>query len=95
MIKYKGFAISPSEIEGVLLDHPDVSDCAVVGVPDAEAGEVPKAFIVPKAGARLETAALRSYLRERLAEYKQVRAFQFVDSIPRNHYGKILRRVLS
>lgn len=95
MIKYKGFAISPSEIEGVLLDHPDVSDCAVVGVPDAEAGEVPKAFIVPKAGARLDAAALRGYLRERLAEYKQVRAFQFVDSIPRNHYGKILRRVLS
>jgi long-chain acyl-CoA synthetase len=95
MIKYKGFGIAPAEIEAVLLEHPGVADAAVIGKPDEEAGEVPKAFVVRRAGhADLGPDDITDFVKSRLAGYKTVREVQFVEAIPKNPSGKILRRVL-
>src|SRR5579883_3050069 len=95
LIKYKGFPIAPAEIEGVLLDHPAVADCGVVGVPDEDAGEVACAFVVLKDSTE-ETAAteraLRGLLSQQLSTYKQPKQLRFVQNIPRTASGKILRR---
>jgi long-chain acyl-CoA synthetase len=94
MIKYKSFSIAPAELEAVLLEHPDVADCGVTGAQDAEAGEVPKAFVVPRAGRTLDLDALARFVSERVAGYKQIRHFEVIESIPRTPSGKILRRML-
>lgn len=94
MIKYKGFGIPPAELEAVLFEHPAVADCAVVGVPDAEAGEVPKAFVVLRDGVRVSPEELMAHVAGRVAGYKQVRQVEFVEAIPKNPAGKVLRRVL-
>jgi long-chain acyl-CoA synthetase len=93
MIKYKGFGIAPAEIEALLFEHPGVADVAVIGKPDPEAGEVPKAFVVRKDGA-LTAEALLGWARGRLAGYKTLREVEFVEAIPKTASGKILRRVL-
>jgi long-chain acyl-CoA synthetase len=97
LIKYKGFPVAPAEIEGVLLDHPAVLDCGVVGRPDDDAGEVACAFVVLKDAAnkndRFENE-LRAFLAEHLSAYKQPKYLRFVESIPRTASGKILRREL-
>jgi acyl-coenzyme A synthetase/AMP-(fatty) acid ligase len=97
MIKYKGFAIAPAEVEAVLLEHPAVRDCGVVGKGDNDAGEIPLAFIVLREGqygnGNLEEE-LCGYVGERLTHYKQPREVRFVSSIPRNPSGKILRKDL-
>lgn len=94
MIKYRGFSIAPAEMEGVLMQHPDVADCAVVGVADPEHGELPKAFVVPKPGVQLDLNALDAFVAERAAGYKRIRVFAVAQSIPRTPSGKILRRLL-
>ena len=94
LIKYKGFAVSPLELEGVLLEHPGVADCAVVAKPHPEAGEVPKAFVVLQSGALVSVEELITFVRERVAEYKRIREVAFVDEIPRNLTGKILKATL-
>jgi long-chain acyl-CoA synthetase len=94
MIKYKGFGIAPAEIEALLLEHPDVADAAVIGKPDQEAGEVPKAFVVLKPGHRLGAEDVIGFARGRLAGYKTLHEVEFVDAIPKTPSGKILRRVL-
>jgi long-chain acyl-CoA synthetase len=94
MIKYKSFSIAPAELEAALLEHPDIEDCGVTGVPDEDAGEAPKAFIVPRAGRTIDLDALARFVSERLAGYKQIRYFEMIESIPRNPSGKILRRML-
>jgi long-chain acyl-CoA synthetase len=94
MIKYKSFSIAPAELEAVVLEHPDVADCAVIGIQDADAGEVPKAFVVPRAGRTIDLDALARFVAERVAGYKQIRHFEVIDSIPRTPSGKILRRIL-
>ncbi len=94
MIKYKSFSIAPAELEAVLLEHPDVVDCGVTGVADAEAGEVPKAFVVLRAGSKVDTDELARFVAERVAGYKQIRQFEVMESIPRTPSGKILRRML-
>src|SRR5438067_2060496 len=93
MIKYKGFGIAPAEIEALLFEHEGVADCAVIGKPDPEAGEVPKAFVVRK-DPTLTADALMTWARGRLAAYKALQEIQFVDAIPKTASGKILRRVL-
>jgi long-chain acyl-CoA synthetase len=93
MIKYKGFGIAPAEIEALLFEHPAVADCAVIGKPDPEAGEVPKAFVVLKDKA-LTAEALLGWARGRLAGYKTLHEIALVDAIPKTASGKILRRVL-
>src|SRR5205809_3891782 len=92
LIKYKGFQVPPAELEAVLRTHPAVSDAAVIPIPDEEAGEVPKAYVVLKGDVPLE--ALLAYVAERVAPYKRIRAVEVVDAIPRSPSGKILRRLL-
>jgi long-chain acyl-CoA synthetase len=94
MIKYKSFSIAPAELEAVLLEHPEVADCCVTGVRDTEAGEVPKAFVVQRAGRVIKLEQLARFVSERVAGYKQIRHFEVVDAIPRSPTGKILRRLL-
>jgi acyl-CoA synthetase (AMP-forming)/AMP-acid ligase II len=94
LIKYKGFQVPPAELEALLVTHPDVADVAVIGVPDDEAGELPKAFIVLKAGAGASAEDLQAFVAANVAHYKQVRQVAFVDEIPKSASGKILRRLL-
>ena len=94
LIKYKGFQVAPAELEGVLLEHPGVADAAVIPKPDEEAGEVPKAFVVRKADAEPSADELMAFVAERVATFKQVREVEFIDAIPKNASGKLLRRVL-
>jgi acyl-CoA synthetase (AMP-forming)/AMP-acid ligase II len=97
MIKYKGFPVAPAEVEALLLEHPAVRDCGVVGRADPEAGEIPVAFIVLREGSvaskKLEEN-LCEFVSERLTSYKQPRQIHFVDALPRTPSGKILRREL-
>ncbi|HXG04634.1 MAG TPA: long-chain-fatty-acid--CoA ligase [Candidatus Binatia bacterium] len=93
MIKFKGFGIAPAEIEALLFEHPGVADAAVIGRPDPEAGEVPKAFVVRRDPA-LTAEALLNWTAPRLAGFKRLHEVEFVDAIPKTASGKILRRVL-
>ena len=92
LIKYKGFQVPPAELEGVLVSHPSVADAAVIGVPDQEAGEVPKAYVVLKGEATADE--LIAYVAERVASYKKIRFVEVIDQIPKSASGKILRRGL-
>ncbi len=95
MIKYKGFGIAPAEIEALLFEHPGVADAAVIGKPDDEAGEVPKAFVVKRPDhPDLTAEELLEFAAGRLAKYKTVQEIEFIDAIPKNPSGKILRRIL-
>jgi 4-coumarate--CoA ligase len=92
LIKYKGLQVAPAELEAVLLTHPAVADAAVIGVPDDEAGELPKAFVVLKGEATVEQ--IMAHVAERVAPFKKVRMVEIVTQIPKSSSGKILRRVL-
>jgi acyl-CoA synthetase (AMP-forming)/AMP-acid ligase II len=94
LIKYKGFQVAPAELEAVLLTHPGVIDAAVIGIPDEEAGEIPKGFVVAHPDAELSQQELIGYVSERVAAYKQIRQIEFSDAIPKSLSGKILRREL-
>jgi len=97
MIKYKGFPIAPAEVESVLLEHPAVSDCGVVGRRDSSAGEIPVAFVVLRDGSvasEKTKQALCGFVGERLTHYKQPREILFVEAIPKTASGKILRKEL-
>ncbi|CZR51401.1 related to AMP-binding enzyme [Phialocephala subalpina] len=95
LIKVRGWQVSPAEIEAALLEHPDIIDAGVIGIPAADGcGQAPAAFVKRKEGSVLEMEGVRAFLGERLARYKNVENVEFVDSIPRNPTGKILRRVL-
>ncbi|MFT7624920.1 MAG: acyl-CoA synthetase (AMP-forming)/AMP-acid ligase II [Myxococcota bacterium] len=94
LIKYKGFQVPPAELEALLIRHPQVNDVAVIGVPDEEAGELPKAFIVRAPGDEVDAATLQAFVAEHVSSYKQVRIVEFVEAIPKSASGKILRRVL-
>jgi len=92
LIKYKGYQIAPAELEALLLTHPAITDAAVIPLPDEEAGEVPKAFVVTDGSITPE--AVTGYVAEHVAPYKKVRAVEIIDAIPKAPSGKILRRVL-
>lgn len=92
MIKYKGFGIAPAELEAVLLEHPAVREAAVIGWPDAEAGEVPRAYVALREGQTVSDADLMTFTNERMANYKAIRQVVFVEAIPKTPSGKILRR---
>jgi acyl-CoA synthetase (AMP-forming)/AMP-acid ligase II len=94
LIKYKGFQVAPAELEAVILEHPAVADAAVIASPDEEAGEVPKAFVVPAGDAELDVEELREFVAARVASYKQLRRVEVTDEIPKSASGKVLRRVL-
>jgi acyl-CoA synthetase (AMP-forming)/AMP-acid ligase II len=93
MIKYKGYQVAPAELESVLMEHPGVRDAAVIPKADDEAGEVPKAFVVPREDG-LDLDAVLAFVAERVAPYKKIRHIETVEAIPKNPSGKILRRQL-
>ena len=92
LIKYKGYQIAPAELEALLLTHPAIVDAAVIPLPDEEAGEVPKAFVVTSEP--IDSNEVIQFVAERVARYKTVRAVEIVEEIPKSPSGKILRRVL-
>lgn len=94
LIKYKAFQVAPAELEAVLLTHPSVADAAVIPSPDEEAGEVPKAFVVVKAGHVMTEEDVLGFVASQVAPYKKVRRVEFVEQIPKSPSGKILRRLL-
>lgn len=85
-----GSNIYPREVEEVLLEHPEVSEAAVVGAPDPEWGEIVVAFIVGTA----DPAVLDAHLLERIARFKRPKRYEFVAELPKNSYGKVLKREL-
>ncbi|MCK0095256.1 AMP-binding protein [Yoonia sp. F2084L] len=93
LIKYKGFQVAPAELEATLVAMEGITDAAVIGLPDEDAGELPIAFVVAGDPAPDE-AAIKAHLDTQLAHYKQVHEVHFVDEIPKSASGKILRRFL-
>jgi acyl-CoA synthetase (AMP-forming)/AMP-acid ligase II len=97
LIKFKGMQVAPAELEALLLTHPSVGDVAVIPHPDAEAGEIPAAYVVPRAGVAADAALaqeLMTFLAGRVAPHKRVREVHFLEQVPKSASGKILRRVL-
>ena len=94
MILTAGYNVYPAEIERVVAGHPDVALVAVGSIPDAEKGELAKAYIVPKVGVSPNTDSVITYCREHLAAYKVPRFVQFVDDLPKTSTGKVMRREL-
>jgi long-chain acyl-CoA synthetase len=94
MVISGGVNIYPAEIEAVLMTLPGVADCAVFGIPDDEFGEALAAAVQRLAGADIDAAMLRAFLRERLADFKVPRAVTFHDELPREETGKIFKRKL-
>ncbi|KAF7365573.1 hypothetical protein MVEN_00430700 [Mycena venus] len=104
-IKVRGFQVAPAELEAQLAANPDVADCCVVPVPHEFSGEIPKAYIVlskaaaervsrdPEEGEKIKSALIQD-IAEKRAKYKALGELEFIDSIPRNAAGKLLRRVL-
>ncbi|KAG9227448.1 hypothetical protein CCMSSC00406_0000906 [Pleurotus cornucopiae] len=106
IMKVRGFQVAPAELEGCLLDHPDVSDACVVGIPDDFSGEVPMAFVVPapdsakrmqndkKVAGQIKTSIIQ-HVADNKVKYKHLAGgVEFIDIIPKNPSGKLLRRVL-
>jgi long-chain acyl-CoA synthetase len=93
MVLVSGFNVYPNEIENVVFTHPDVVECAVVGVPDEKTGEAVKVFVVSK-NKDLDAGELRRFCREGLTAYKVPKHVEFRDELPKSTVGKILRREL-
>jgi 2-aminobenzoate-CoA ligase len=94
MIISAGYNIAGPEVEDVLLRHPDVAECGVIGVPDEERGQIVKAFVVLKPSAQptpATVAALQDYVKQAVAPYKYPRAIEFRDKLPRTETGKLQR----
>jgi acyl-CoA synthetase (AMP-forming)/AMP-acid ligase II len=86
-----GFNAYPAEIEGMIMEHPGVSQVAVVGVPDTRMGEVGRAYVVPRNAVELDSVELVAWCRPRMANYKVPRSFEVVDALPLNASGKVLK----
>ncbi|MFE9021464.1 long-chain fatty acid--CoA ligase [Streptomyces sp. NPDC007808] len=91
MIISGGENIYPAEIEDLLLAHPDIAECAVIGVPDDKWGEVPRAVVVPRAGTAPDPEAILAFLAGRLARYKIPKSVVLADELPRTASGKLLK----
>ncbi|KIK15852.1 hypothetical protein PISMIDRAFT_16239 [Pisolithus microcarpus 441] len=100
LIKYKGFQVPPAELESLLLQHPDVADAAVIGVPSKEATELPRAYVVPARTIKKEETAtfalgIQEWVARKVAPHKKLRGgVVLVQQIPKSASGKILRREL-
>ena len=93
LIKVSGYQVAPAELEALLLTHPCVTDSCVIGVPDEQSGERPKAFVVLRDSVASED--LIAWMRERTSPHKRLAAVEVIDEIPKSASGKILRRVLA
>ena len=94
MIISGGSNVYPREIEEVLLRDPRVLECAVVGRPDAEWGELPVAFVVPAPGASIAFDELERLVLDHLARFKRPREWHMLDALPKNNYGKVMKSEL-
>jgi fatty-acyl-CoA synthase len=94
MIISGGENVYPLEVENLICSHPDVAEAAVVGVADPDFGQRLKAFVVPTEGAALDGGAIKDYVRANLARYKVPSEVEFLDGLPRNATGKVVRRLL-
>ena len=94
MIVSGGENIYPAEVENALFAHPDIADVAVIGVPSEKWGEAVKACVVPGRGSKVSEDEIIAFARARIAGYKLPKSVDFVDALPRNPSGKILRREL-
>jgi 4-coumarate--CoA ligase len=97
MIKVKGLQVPPAELEDLLLGHPEVEDCAVLGVPDDYSGERPKAYVVLKSSVPESEEVgrrLLEFVKERKVRYKWIKEIEFTQQVPKSPTGKLLRRVL-
>jgi acyl-CoA synthetase (AMP-forming)/AMP-acid ligase II len=94
MIVSGGENIYPAEVENAILGCPGVADAAVIGVPDERWGEAVKAIVVPLPGARPDPADIIAWARQRIAGFKAPKSVDFIDALPRNASGKVLRREL-
>ena len=97
MIVSSGYKIAAPEIEGVLLEHPKVGECAVIGVPDIARGQIVKAFVVVKNNVMASddlAKELQSFVKSRIAPFKYPRAIEFIDRLPRTATGKLQRHIL-
>lgn len=92
MIVSGGENIYPAELENVLQSHPQIAEVSVIGTPHPRWGETPRAYVVPRAGGELTEAEVIAYTRDRLAHYKCPTSVVFVDALPRNASGKVLKR---
>ena len=94
LIKFKGFQVAPAELEALLITHPKVADVAVIGIPDDEAGELPKAFVTTPPGESVTLEEIQALVSENLVSYKQIRELEVIEAIPKSASGKILRKDL-
>jgi acyl-CoA synthetase (AMP-forming)/AMP-acid ligase II len=94
MIIRGGHNIYPTDIEAVILEHPAVREAAVAGVPHQVLGEDVGAWVVVKPGEELAAEELQEFCAERLADYKRPRHLHFVDELPRNATGKVMKHIL-
>jgi acyl-CoA synthetase (AMP-forming)/AMP-acid ligase II len=94
MIIRGGENIAPAEIETILMSHPGVEECAVIGIPSVEWGQTVKAFVVVRKGHQVGSPELAEFCRSRLASFKRPESIEFIDALPKNPLGKILRKDL-
>ncbi|CAN4100151.1 unnamed protein product [Withania somnifera] len=94
LIKYKGFQVAPAELEALLLNHPNISDAAVVPMKDEQAGEVPVAFVVRSNGSTITEDEVKEFISKQVIFYKRIKRVFFVDAVPKSPSGKILRKDL-
>ncbi len=94
MIVSGGENVFPREVEDLLADHEAIEEAAVIGVPDDEFGQRLKAFVVLRDGAKLSEEQVQAYVKANLARYKVPREVVFLDELPRNATGKVLKREL-
>ena len=94
MLIVRGMNVYPREVEEVIARHPSVAECAVIGVPDKQRGEVPKAILTLKQGMCLTEKELRKYCHEKIAMYKNPKYFEFRDTLPKTATGKIRKEIL-
>jgi fatty-acyl-CoA synthase len=94
MIVSGGENVFPREVEDLLASHPKIEEAAVIGVSDEEFGQRLKAFVVPRNGATLSESAVQDYVKKNLARFKVPREVVFLERLPRNSTGKVLKREL-
>lgn len=95
LIKVKGYQVAPAELEEILRSHPDITDAAVVGVDHEKTGEAPRAFVIKRPESQTTEQDIKQFVAQKVADFKQLHGgVQFLDTIPKNATGKIMRREL-
>lgn len=93
LIKVKGYQVAPAELEEIIRSHPDILDAAIVGVAHEKNGEAPRAFVIKRPESQVTEQDIKAFVSERVAEYKCLEGgVQFLNEIPKNATGKIMRR---